>query len=573
MVRRLLYQIKLRLPSSENQAGWFVTLLLWILVLGPLIAVLLQVAIPGFFSGNRQFGRLDLLLEVFRRPLWQRALYNSLVLSISTAIMGTLLGAGLAMIRSRWHFPTARWLDVSVWLLLVTPSFIIAQGWVLFAAHNGVAAQLLGVDLLSSFIFHPVGLIVIMTLSKFPLAYLAVHAALDWLVDDLSHAARLSGASPLRTWLTIRIPLLKPAIMSGLLLVFMDAIGDFGLPAAISAVYRYPTLPYAIYSAIYTSPIRFDMAGVLSFYLILIILIAITLQFYMMKRARYDSLTARAMRIGSIRMASNSYAATICNVLFLFVAIGIPIGSTVLISFVHLPSAGLSLENLTGVHYAKLFASDSLFVDSLLRSIKIASTAAIAGLLLGLTITYVLVFAHFRFKPLLEAVSLVSLAVPGVVLGIGYIFIWNQKWLAPLGLQLYGKSSILVLAAIAGAIPIITRMIAGTMATIPRTMLEVAQLQGIPLTGRIFSILLPLCQSALVTAALSAFGASMFDLAVNSILFPPGQLLLPVMINKAFENLEFGYAAAATMVGGAIVTTMIMVLNKLLKIKARKHNR
>lgn len=187
--------------------------------------------------------------------------------------------------------------------------------------------------------------------------------------------------------------------------------------------------------------------------------------------------------------------------------------------------------------------------------------------MLGLTIAYVLVFAQFRFKQFLEVASLVSLAVPGVVLGIGYIFIWNQKWLKPFGLPLYGKPSILVLAAIAGTIPIIIRIISGTIATIPRTMLDVAQLQGISLAGRILSILMPLCKSALVTATLSAFDASMFDLPVNSILFPPGQLTLPVMINQTFENMQFGSAAAATMLGASIVTTMIVIINKLVNKK------
>lgn len=566
MVRRLFRQIMLRFARGENQAGWFVTFLLWILVLGPLAAVLAQVVMPGFFFGNRQVGQIDLLFEVFRKPLWQRALQNSLLLSINTAVMGTLLGTGLAIFRSRWHFPTARWLDVSVWLLLITPSFIIAQGWVLFAAPNGVAAQWLGADFVTSFFFHPSGLIFIMILSKFPLAYLAVHAALEWHVESLSQAARLSGASLAQTWLKVKIPLLKPAIVSGMVLVFMDAIGDFGLPAAISAVYRFPTLPYAIYSAIYTSPIRFDMAGVLSFYLILIILGAIACQFYAMKGARYDSLTAGAVRVDRERMKSNGWLAAAANLLFLFIAIGIPIGCTLFISFVHAPSGGLSLENLTFAHYSGLFLKESLFLESLLRSLKIASAASLAGLLLGATVAYVLVFAKFRFKHLLEGIALVGLAVPGVVLGIGYIFIWNQKWLEPFGLLLYGKPSILILAAIAGSIPIITRIVSGTMATVPRTMLDVAQLQGISLAGRIFFILLPLCKMALVTAALSAFGASMFDLAVNSILFPPGQLTLPVMINKAFETMQFGYAAAATMLGGFIVTLIIVVVNKLAKL-------
>ncbi|CAH1205463.1 hypothetical protein PAECIP111893_02353 [Paenibacillus plantiphilus] len=549
------------------------TLLLWILVLGPLVAVLTQILIPGFFFGNRQFGQVTLLFDVFRRPLWQHALQNSLVLSISTAVMGTLIGASLAIFRSRWHFPTARWLDVSVWLLFVTPSFIIAQGWVLFAAKNGVAAQLLGADFVTSFIFHPIGLTFIMVLSKFPLAYLAVHAALEWQVESLSHAARLTGASPVRTWFTVHIPLLKPAIGSGMALVFMDAIGDFGITATVSAVYRFPTLPYTIYSAIYTSPIRFDMAGVLSFYLIIIIMLAIVFQFYMMKGSRYDSLTAGAVRTRQKKIASKGWIATTCNVLFLFLAIGIPIGCTVFTSFVHEPSKGLAMDNWTVAHYVDLFTSNSLFVVSLLRSIKIALIAALAGLLLGAMIAYVLIFTQFRFKHLLESMSLISLAVPGVVLGIGYIFVWNQKWLESYGLLLYGKPSILILAAIAGTIPIITRIISGTMATVPRTMLDVAQLQGVALSGRIFSILLPLCKSALVTAALSAFGASMFDLAVNSILFPPSQPTLPVMINKAFENLKFGYAAAATMLGGSIVTTLIITARWLLNLNMRRKYR
>lgn len=559
--------------KGENQAGWFVTLVLLILVLGPLVAVLVQVAVPGFFFGNRHFGQMDLLFEVFKRPLWQRALQNSLVLSISTAVMGTLLGTGLAIFRSHRQFPTARWLDVSVWLLLITPSYIIAQGWVLFASNNGVAAQWLGADFVTSFIFNPVGLVFIMVISKFPLAYLAVNAAMEWQDDSLSHAARLSGASLARTWFTVHIPLLRPAIASGTALVFMDAIGDFGLPAAISAVYRFPTLPYTIYSAIYTSPIRFDMVGVLSFYLIVIILVVIAFQMYMMKSARYDSLTAGAVRTRQRRMVSNGWIAAICNMLFLFVVIGIPIGCTVFVSFVHAPSAGLSLGNLTFVHYAELFADDSLFVNSLFRSLKIASVAALVGLLLGSTIAYVLIFVQFRFKHVLEAMSLVSLAVPGVVLGIGYIFIWNQKWLEPYGLVLYGKPSILILAAISGVIPIVTRIISGTMATVPRAMLDAAQLQGITLVGRIFSILLPLCKSAMVTAALSAFGASMFDLAINSILFPPGHLTLPVMINKAFETMKFGYAAAATMLGGTIVTMIIIAINSLTKLRVRRRNR
>src|SRR5699024_12503353 len=78
------------------------------------------------------------------------------------------------------------------------------------------------------------------------------------------------------------------AYWSAAILIFMDTIGDFGLPSAISGVYRFQTLPYAIYQALYSSPIRFDMAGVLSFYLVLIIIAAMVLQYLIMGRKRFD---------------------------------------------------------------------------------------------------------------------------------------------------------------------------------------------------------------------------------------------------------------------------------------------
>jgi iron(III) transport system permease protein len=178
-------------------------------------------------------------------------------------------------------------------------------------------------------------------------------------------------------------------------------------------------------------------------------------------------------------------------------------------------------------------------------------------------------YSAFRFKRWIEVLSIVTLAVPGVVLGIGYIFVWNQKWLEPLGLLLYGKPAILALAAIAGAIPIIVRIIVGAMAKVPRSLLDAAQLSGDSFIRRMRRILAPLVRGALVSAALSAFGAGVFDLAVNTILFPPGFMTLPVTINKAFENLKFGYASAATIFGGGTVVAIILLVELMFRRKRK----
>lgn len=551
----------------KDRLGWFVSIILFILVLYPLAAVIIQVLLPGVFFGNWQLGDLALLLEIFKRPLWQKSLENSVVLGLGTTVLATILGGVLATIRANWSFPTAKLLDASVWLLIITPSFILAQGWVLFAAGGGIAVNLLGWHWVTSAVFQPAGLIFIMTLSKFPFAYLSVHAAMEWKVDQLSHAARLSGASAFTVWRTIQAPLLMPAVWAGAALVFMDTIGDFGLPASIAAVYRFPTLPYSIYSAIYTSPIRFDMAGVLSFYLVLLIGIAMFVQFYAMRRSRFDFLSARAQR--SVPKPAGKFAVllTTLNLLFLAVVIGIPIGANVLMSIFKTQSGGMKLTNLTLEHYRELFHSSSTLLKGLSHSLMIAGVAALLGLLFGLCVAYVLTYSQFKFKRTIEVFSVVTLAVPGVVLGIGYIFVWNQKWLDSIGLLLYGTPWILVLAAIAGAIPVITRLMVGAMAKVPLSLLTAAQLQGGTLASRVRFILVPLIRGALLSAGLAAFGSSVFDLAVNSILFPPNFLTLPVTINKAFEDLDFGYASAATVVGSFIVIMIILAVELMLRRK------
>src|SRR5690606_17365545 len=140
--------------------------------------------------------------------------------------------------------------------------------------------------------------------------------------------------------------------------------------------------------------------------------------------------------------------------------------------------------NLTLAHYAGIWRDQQL-TAGLERSLLIAGIAATVGLVVGLCVAFVLAYSQFRLKRGIEVLSLVTLAVPGVVLGIGYIFVWNQRWLEPLGLLLYGKPPILVLAAVAGAIPIITRVMVGAFAKVPASLLHAAQLQGGGLLSRI----------------------------------------------------------------------------------------
>ena len=110
---------------KEGTVGWIVLFVLLILIILPLGAVLLQVVDPGLIGAENEDNSLSILLEVFRKPLWSRALKNSLLLGICTTLLGTAFGAFLAAIRIKWDFKTGKLLDIAAWILMIMPSFIL----------------------------------------------------------------------------------------------------------------------------------------------------------------------------------------------------------------------------------------------------------------------------------------------------------------------------------------------------------------------------------------------------------------------------------------------------------------
>lgn len=557
---------KLRSAAHRGQAegaiGWIVLSVLAVLIILPLGSVLLQIVSPGFFGNTEKADGMSLLFEVFEKPLWYKALGNSMSLGIWTTLFGTAFGAFLANFRVKWEFKTAKLLDIAAWILMIMPSFIIAQGWVYFASGNGIARSWLHWNNINSLVFSFPGLVFIMVLNKFPFAYVTIKAALEWKPERLSLAARMNGASPWEEWKTVQAPLCIPAYCSAAILIFMDTIGDFGLPAAISGVYRFPTLPYAIYTALYSSPIRLDMAGVLSFYLVLIIIAAMIVQYRIIGKKRYDFFDTGTVKAVPVRPAFGvGIILDFLGAFLAFITLFVPLGSTVVMSF----SDSISVANFsfTLKNYEKVIVDSKELLNGLEHSLMIAFAAAIIGLVLGFFVSYVLNYSDFVLKRVIDVLSLVALAVPGVVLGIGYIFVWNQRWIESVGLKMYGTPRIIVLASVAAAIPVITRVLTGGMAKIPRPILFAARLSGAGLITRVRTILWPLLKATVLSAFLSAFGGSVFNLAINTILYPPNYQTLPVYISKGVENLKFGYSAAATVFGGGIVVLLILLMELL----------
>ena len=541
--------------DSAKLTGWLLILLCLFLVGLPLLFVIAQGIAPGIGLQQNWSFHPSLLLEVFRRPLWQVSLKNSLILAAGTMVLATVLGAALALIRQTRNFNLAGLIDATAWILLVSPSFVISQGWVLFASPSGIALHSFGLDI-SNFVFSPAGLICIMTLTNFPLSYLAVSAALKWDSRNLWHAGSLAGASPRTVLFTLRLPLLLPAILSGALLVFVDTIGDFGLPAAVAAEFNFPTMPYSIYAAVRQSPVRFDLGGVLAFYLVIIVAAAVALNFRVIRGDTYKFLSGESSP--SVKQQSRiGWVYSLLAVTVFALALIIPLGASVQVSLSDRISGGLNGDNFTLRHYQEAFESGSSIVAGIKNSVWVALVVAILSTVLGLMMAIFLTFVRFHGNWVFEIISTLSLAVPGIVLAVGYIFVWNQPVLSKLGLGLYGSPALLVLAGVASALPIAVRLQTGALAQIPENLLTAAAMSGAGFFRRVTTVLTPLVGPAAISAFAAVLASSVFDLAATMMLAPPSFPTLPVSILSEYEKGQYGFATAGAVISMALVISMV----------------
>ncbi len=556
--------------SKENILGNILLMTLTILVLLPMAAVLFQIVCPNLILENFNLKNLSQLLGVFEKPLWKNSFKNSLSLGLATTFFGISLATVLAYIRVKFIFPCRKALDLCAWIIMIVPSFLLAQGWVYFASGNGIAKEWLGISGLNEFIFSFPGLVFVMSLCKFPLAYLTVKNVLEWYPDSLIQAARMNGASPIRIWFTVQGPLCIPAFLSAAMLIFMDTIGDYGMSSTITAVFPFPTLPYSIFSAVRTSPARFDMAGVLSFYLISMIMIAMLIQNLAVGRRKFDFLGHDAVRVVPKKLSKlKEVILSVFVILFIIISLGISVGSNFIMSF----SSSISIQrfSFTLDNYIDVLTTSNALLAGLQNSLIIAATSALIGIFIGFFVSYTLSYSRYKGKKIIDAITLIAMSVPGIIFGIGYIFVWNQRWLSNIGLNLYGKPSILILASVAVSIPLTNRVLVAGMAKIPADLMLAAQVQGAGMIHRIRTILLPLLHGSTVSAILVAFGGSVFNLAITTILYPPNFSTLPVYINTAYNNLDFGYSAAATILGATLIVTIMLMLEFILNRFNRKH--
>ncbi len=466
-----------------------------------------------------------LSFDNYRRLLMEQRhhqlLLNSTLLGVGASALATLIGAPLGLLLARSDVRGKDWWRLALVMPLVVPPYVLALAWTWLAGSIGLSAERT---------YCLTGAAGILGVSFYPLAMLAMEAAARRVDAQLEEAALLV-AVPRRVAMRITLPLVAPAVAATALVIFVLAISDFGVPGLLR-VNVFTTEVFTAFAALYD----FGAATALSTPLLIVTLLAAIIAAIITGESRLTS--RQGSRVGlPLRLGRWRPLAEV-SLLF------------VLLVCVLLPALTLMLE-AGSLKWIASATKDS--GSAVMNSIVLSSVGATLAVALAVLPGY----ARARMKShwggkLVDLLFITLFAVPGTVVGIGLIGLWNRPGVAG---TVYTSQLIVLIAYLARFAPVAALMISAGVRQIPVSFEEAAAVTGAGWWRSFTRIVLPNLKTSLAAAWAVAFVFAFGELSATILVAPPGESTLPVRIYTLIANTPTGNVAAL-----ALTQSMIALL-------------
>jgi len=513
--------------------------LLAILVALPLLFIILQAIFPQFSAGSLS-GALTGIAPQFQDPQLPAMLGGTLWIAAGVALLSALIGLPLGVMRGLFNLPVPRLWDLIFLIPFLTPPYIAALSWMLVLQTNGYLDQLTGIDL-NDLLFSRSGIVLVMTLNIFPVVYFAVSRSLLASGQRLALVARVHGATAWRAFWHITLPMVAPALAAGMLLAFTLAIEEYGVPAALGSRSGVVMMTVGIEKKLADWPIDLPGASLLSMVLIVIALTGWWLQRRLVGDKEVTSVTGKPTENMGAMLGIAAVPVVMVMALTGFVAVGLPGLSMAVTGVMSTLSGGLAWNNVTPQHYLALFSQQGDALSALGTSLSLALGASLITGLLGLLISWLVVVRQIKGRSVLDALSLLPAALPGIVVGVGLILLWNRTFwpVSP-----YNTWAILLLSYCCLLMPWPVRYITSALRQLGGNLEPAARVHGASALQALRFIVMPLVFPAMLAAMLMVFAIASRELVTSLLLSPAGTQTVAVFIWRQFEQGSVGQGMA-----------------------------
>lgn len=529
---------------------------LMVLVAFPLSFIVLQAIFPQFSAGSLS-GAFSGVSTLLAEPQLPTMLGGTLQIATGVALVSAVIGFPLGVARGLFTLPLPRLWDLLFLIPLLTPPYIAALSWMLVLQTNGYLQQLTGINL-NDLLFSKMGIVLVMALNIFPVIYFAVSRSLLASGQRLARVARVHGASAGRAFWHITQPMLSPALAAGMLLAFTLAIEEFGVPAALGTRAGVLMLTTDIEKKLADWPVDLSGASMLSVVLVAIALCAWALQKKLTGHHDVTSITGKPTENTGADAGVFTVPVVLVMALVGIIAVILPGASMALSGILGTLSGGVTVDNVTLSHYAALFNQQGDALSALGTSLSLAlGTACITGCL-GLLASWLVVVQKIKGRGVIDALSLMPAALPGVVVGVGLILLWNQPFWT---ISPYNSWVILLLSYCCLLLPWPVRYVGSALRQLGGNLEPAARVHGASAFQALRFIVLPLVSPALLAAMLMVFAIASRELVTSLLLAPAGTQTVSVFIWRQFEQGSIGQGMAMATL--TLITGLVLMLTAL----------
>lgn len=546
-----------KLMGDPIMVGTIVVLIafLTLFILYPL-AILL---VDSFITENGP--TLEVFQRVFEMSTFTTAITNTLKVGFLVGIASTLVGLLFAYVevyvKLRTKFMSGLFRVVSM-LPVVSPPFVLSLSVIMLFGKSGIITRYL-LNIYDNNVYGFWGIFVVQTLTFFPVCYMMLKGLLKNIDPSLEEAARDMGASRWKVFTSVTLPLVLPGLGNAFLVTFIESIADFANPMIIGGTYD--TLATTIYLQI-TGAYDKQGAAAMAVVLLCITLTMFIVQKYVLEAKSTATLSGKASRARML-ITDKSVTiplATLCSLVAIFVVVMyacVPFGA-----LFKTWGYDFSLTPKWFIQVFQKYHGLQAFRDSFLLSLIASPVTA----LFSMIISYLVVKRDFKTKGFIEAVSMLAMAVPGTVLGVGYIRGFSAGVFRTGFLQgLYGSAGILIIVFIVRSLPTGTRSGISALRQIDKSIEESAYDMGADSFKVFTSVTLPLIKDSFLSGLVTTFVRSITAISAIILLVTPQVFLITVQINEFAEKGAYGIACAFATILIVITYGSVLLMNVAIK--------
>ncbi|GAA3827471.1 ABC transporter permease [Streptomyces chiangmaiensis] len=492
---------------------------------------------------------------------------NSLWFALGSAALALILGTALAYVQVRTDTPFKGLFFAASLVPLIVPGILYATSWIFLGDPSS--------GLLNSLVFKPLfdsspiniysvwGMIWVQGLHLAPVAFLLMVAAFRAMDPSLEESAAMSGANRFTVLRRVTVPLLRPAMISAALLMFVQSLESFEVPGLLGLQNGIYVFTSRIYFVLRAYPIDYGAAGAYAIGLLVIAAVGVLVSSWLQRSSRnFQTVTGKAFRPRPVELGRARPYVGAGVILYFLLTVVLPVAVLVYASLLKYYAAPTrkTLSQMSFDNYRAVFDMPLAFT-ALKNSLIVGVGAATAVMILTAIVAWVVLRTRAPGRRLLDLLAFTPIVIPGLVLGLALSFVYLR-----MSLPIYGTLLILLVSYCTRYLPYGMRYSSSAMAQMSPELEESAAVSGASWFQTFRRVLLPLMSGGILAGWVYILVVSFRELSSTILLYSPGKEVLSVLIWEQFENGQFTTLAA---LGVCMVVLLVVLVSVAYRLGAR----